>query len=267
MAKVVNNSDTLPPLAFLPNGCRTFYNTCAFDSFTQSILALTEYKPFMSLFETKEGNFKSLILSLRKNDLIEADLFRYKLLCELYPEVNNCNCNIYTISNNLFGKQYFPNQTLDYECVTCSYSQQQIRYAIDIDYKILKQKNGIKNLNNCITNLSCKKCPKCDTPMSFKTTFSPILTIDVQLLTDDYKASTINCSLAIIPKEIFLEGKEYILQSVLDYIPGHYICFLKRINNEWEIYNDCKSQVGFVNRRLSQTVHPHVVVYLDKNYT
>lgn len=256
------------PLPFLKNGCkgmRNFTATCAFDSFTQSILALTEQQLFLNLWDTKEGDFKSLIDCLRQNKKSEADSIRNKILNKIYPDSDDCTSNILDVVI-MFWRNYFPNQSVEFECVMCTHRQTQIRHSIDVDYNILRQIDGIKKLSESITNNAIKECPNCKTQMSFKNTFSPLLTIDVQLLTVDYKTKTIDCSLSSIPNKIFVEGNEYILQSLINYIPGHYTCILKRKNNEWQIYNDLSDDVRTISPRLAEGVHPQVVVYLHKDY-
>lgn len=253
----MNSDIRLALFPLLKNGCRRYKETCAFDSFIQAMLNLTDYELITKIFERKVCDFTRLILGLRSNSRLDA--IRYRILRDIFNDIFSCVCNINEISDYI-SKNIFPNVSTTFKCTLCNDTFDQNTENVVVNLDILKIV-GLANLSNSIDDHRIKTCKKCKIEMVSSNNYSPFLHISVDLIDCSTNAIALNA----IQSELILDTQEFKLKSVISYTPGHYVCYNNRINNQWECYDDTKD---IATRKSSEEeVNPHLLIYADKAFT
>lgn len=258
----VTRDERLPLFPVLKNSTSKFINTCAFDSFAQVILTLTDHRQITRMFEKKICDFTMLILKLRSH--ARLDPFRNRILALIYKNYKTSDCfsNITEVSD-FICRRHFPNVDTTFSCSSCQLTFNKETTNVEINIEIL-QNVGIQNLAQAIQDTRFKNCPNCEIPMSSSNHYAPFLTLGVDLF-NNLNAPKI---LDSIPNELILGQQEFVLTGVVHFYAArkHYIAYCKRKNNQWECYDDKGAISTRVKDTSTEMVIPHLLVYLDKKF-
>lgn len=254
--------ERLPLFPVLKNSTSKFFNTCAFDSYVQVILALTDHPQITEIFEKTMCDFTLLILELRHH--ARLDRIRDRVLAPIYKNFKTkcCDCNINDVTD-FINRSHFPNVDTTFSCDACSITFNKASTNVEINITTLENV-GIANLSEAVEDTRYKKCPKCDKAMSSYNQYAPFLTIGVDLFNNSNETSQLD----LIPNELILGQQEFALTGVIHYdaINLHYSAYCKRKNSQWECYDDKHAISTRVKDQSAEMVVPHSLVYLDKQF-
>lgn len=275
-----NNLDVQIKKSFLlPNGNNVkikniitcFSNTCAFDTMSQIVSALShdfeevkcfisknrgqyEFFQFISNMNSKNPVKKSILTA--RSTLLEQ-LFKRKRCSNDFTTIN-CKCNIEFLIKKLLP----PSVHCTANC-GCEDSPNKTWSFLPIDLRNLKLQNVQKYVVWNIINKPCRVCHKMPTVC-----YEPYVCIDVQSLQPLIQSKSL---LNSIEAAINLNGHVYNLRGVAEFIPplitglkspGHYIAHVRRSDGVWEMYDDTLQTVSVTksNRRII----PHTLFYCIK---
>lgn len=259
-------------LPFLRNGTEIkiseYKNTCAFDSFMQSLIALREHSPIMRHMCKMRCLFIDFIYNYRESNEWYAK--RNILLNIIYPNLiyqiddkKSCFGTLAVISDYV-TKHFFTSIVYNYKCSNCGCETQQRHKCIGVDHKLLKR-TGMRNLSKCLNKLNDKNCPQClITKMNYKLELCPVITIDIEPI--DRRKNLVPLNSFPLKMKIFHEL--YILKSVIEYedeLNAHFRCYVLRKKKFWECFDD----IGFCSRRIEKTTdikNPVMLTYINKKY-
>lgn len=213
-----------------------------------------------------------LLISFTENDIEKTHSIRNDLLREYFQSsfINglitiDCDSNICNIINS-FITPIFPSITTKKVCGCGTVVKKHA--IVEIDYEALSV-NGVEQLHasivqRFITNQSYL-CTTCGKEKTVSHVFGDLIFFDVQTIELNDKTIGISKSICLdhVEKIITLNGRDYELMSVIEFIPplvsksqGHYVAHCYR-ETRWYKFDDLQSSYSFSTRKIV----PHTFIY------
>lgn len=234
--------------------------TCAFS------------KMVTTMFESFDSNTaKYRSLHRQRNEILLSIFEHRKLQFDSGLTFVKCDTNV-----NFLTERVLPTSLYSYSrkkhCSRCDMEIISNRCFVDINFEEF-QSRPITDLNGCLLDTLISEQPStctCDgLPTMFtETTFSNFIMIDLTL------ESTIQeITLNDIPKELNILGVHFALAACIEFIGetpeyivpsendvAHYISHILRSNNQWQTYDDKKSQI--FTSKINSKIKGQVVFYV-----
>lgn len=261
-------------------------NTCAFDSFIQSLLVAYRdwigYYNYINNMSNEVSFFIRMISTLgtiqkvyKQRALILNNIFQQK------SGTIDCACNIHQLIS-----KHLMQDTLSYElykrCSICDWSYKENIVVTEINIKPIYE-NGIRNLQECLVqkvnnaNKICKRCTNENIINTFQTGTHIFVDIECLQWTEisnrlGYPNWSGTLTLSEIPTDINFCDSTYKLVAAIEYIGGcneneigHYITHCRRILEKWETYDDInrnKTTKTTTNRTLLQKKKISLLIFI-----
>ena len=153
---------------------------------------------------------------------------------------------------------------ITYNCKYCRTSFDDTQHWMPLNLNIL-EKHTLSMLQKAICN-STKKCKKCSRLIDGIVTKTIIFCFDVEPKSGNYS----NIKIEDIQQQLNINGCTAELRGLIDFIPptsssnpdliGHFRCLVKRMNNNWELYDDVQPTI----RKAPLYINPTTLVYVKK---
>lgn len=258
-------------------------NTCGFDSVFSVIAALyADYPDIKHQIDQLAPNntFLSCITEMFTDDNTPIET-KYKrilrnrnvILKSIFSgtEYGNGLCYVDCATNvNYLLPKLLPKELYSYyrskKCKRCNNKILSNRCFVDIDMDQFEAAS-VDKLNKCLLDtLISEKPSKCSCNgfnENVETNFSNFIMIDLHL-----KTTIRLLSIFSIPLELNILGIRFALRGCIEYINmsegtdviGHYIGHSKRINSQWEMYDDLKSKV--LRSNINSKIKGQIVFYV-----
>lgn len=130
---------------------------------------------------------------------------------------------------------------------------------IDVNTQISKIQEAVDNV---LVDRVYRACTNCQKECYKSYQYNNILLFDVQSICGHEPFT----KMVDVPQQLILDERLYNLKSVIEYVGeglrniGHYICHVKRLNSQWEAYNDFESSI----KTSPEKIKIHLLMYIKE---
>ncbi|KAH0554646.1 hypothetical protein KQX54_012074 [Cotesia glomerata] len=237
-------------------------NSCGFDSIAQILLAnVTDYPNFENASQ-QNSQIIDLILKLRASPCSKAASLRDDYLVSKNIALAKSDGNAPSLTIDLFGtifgvwEKYFDELPSAYRRFTCHPENRSKKSAFEIVKLGPTRKISIEEELDSFTKDKLR-CHLCNNMSETYFELQNYLFIDLTIHAGSKKYK---CRLNMFPEKLTFLRTKLRLAGVIEGDSEHFKAYVRRINGDWELYDDLKEKV--TKSFAFDVIAPEAVVYI-----